>query len=275
MLKSLRYSTMTISVLLSLQPINVAVIREITSLEEVVTHLREKQDDAAAKPLCLLDVDFTVTRPADPATNPESVKSHSRLLVEMAKKAGLAVEEVMFATALTDQQLMEPNAKEILDRLKGLATVIGLTARYAGKIAGVDMIDLTVDRLAGFDVSFEGSSERVIFEALPEHRGSKPAMQNGIIFCNGEKDVPVTKAQVLAEYIAGSGIPYTRIFFADDTRKHLDDCEAFFAKVPGIEFHGFHYVRAVSQDQGKCTEEEFGTYVSRLISILKTRLVTE
>lgn len=268
--------SMGLVALLSFLSINTAIITEITSLQEVVVYLRTAAEEAAkvevesVKPLCALDIDFTLTRPAHPATDPQNFQTYAKLFTERINEEGFAPEEVMYATTLTDQHLMESNTKETLLELKGLATVVGLTARYAGKFAHVIMEEHTAAMLEGFETSFEGSLN-LTFDELAEHRGYKPALHKGILFCNGEKGAPVTKPEVLDAYI-NAHVPYTKIIVVDDTKKHLDDCERHFAKKPGVEFQGFHYVRATKEKPRACSEEEFLSYLEELIRFLKPDL---
>lgn len=277
LLTSFRYFSIAIISLFTLLSLNTAKITEIISLHEVADYLRVsevKVEVKTNKPLCALDIDFTVSRPTHPATDPSNFQKHVKLFMTKITEEGLNPVDVMFATTLTEQQLMEPDAKEAIKILNSLATVVGLTARYVGIFAGVDMQEHTAAMLKSFDASFEKSMD-VTFEELPEHRGYKPTLRNGILFCNGEKGAPVTKPEVLGAYIKTCGIPYAKIIVVDDTRKHLTDCESYFAEMPGVEFQGFHYVKAARDEQRDCTEEEFIAYLERLINILKPTTVEE
>lgn len=290
--KLFRYVHIAIIAMFALLSTNSAIITEINSLHEVAAYLNAAavkdgelahacvenplSEPKTLKPLCALDIDFTITRPSHPATDPSNFQKFARLFMSTISEEGLNPVDVMFATTLTEQQLMEPNTKEIIAELNSLATVIGLTARYAGEFAGVDMEEHTAAMLESFDTSMDQSiDDRTTFEELTEYRGNKPVLNKGILFCNGEKGSPVTKPEVLAAYIKTCGIPYTKIIVVDDTKKHLDDCAAYFAGMPGIEFQGFHYIRAARDEPRACTQEEFLAYLGRLIRFLKPAVAAE
>lgn len=189
LLTSFRYFSIVIMSLFTLLSLNTAKITKITSLNDVATYLHTTEAEVEIKtnkPLCALDIDFTFTRPTHPATDPLNFQKYAKLFMKRITEEGLNSLDVMVATILTKQQLMEPDAKEAIKILNSLATVVGLTARYVGIFAGVDMQEHTAAMLESFDTSFE-KSMNVTFEELQEHRGYKPTLRNGTLFCNGEK----------------------------------------------------------------------------------------
>lgn len=260
-----RYISLVI-VLLSMHSINACRFAEITSLQdEAVT----KNEVKALKPLCALDVDFTIACTTHPATDPDNFQKDARLFMKGMAEEKLNIVDSMFATEFTEQQLVEPNVKDALIEINSFATVVGLTARYSGDLGGINMEEHTLAMLESFDASFKGSTAKLIFDDMPDHWGSKPVLNNSILFCNGERDVPVKRPQVLEVYIKTNGIPYAKIIVVDDTIKHLTDCGAYFFQMPGVEFQGFHYLKAACDKQREGAEEDFIAYLDRLIGPLK------
>ena len=77
--------------------------------------------------VCGLDIDFTLTRPAHPATDPANFIKHSGVFKRMLVKYKLDISDIICATALIEQQLMEEDTAKFVDSLKKLALVLGLT----------------------------------------------------------------------------------------------------------------------------------------------------
>lgn len=263
----LRFQAVVIFILSLNASINASTV-SVSNLGEVLQYLTGDPDTT----ICGMDIDFTLTRPTSAATNPSSFAKHGRLFMQMVAEHNVAAQDVLCATAFTPQKLMEQEVSEVLREIEKLSTVVGLTARYSGEFAGVDFEKYTLDMLRGFEINFNGASgERIVFEALPEHRGNKPVFHEGVIFCNGEKGAPVTKPQVFEEYINAYAPNVKKVVIVDDTSKHLDDFQAFFeAKLPGVEFCGVHYVRAARESTEVCSEAEFIAYLDGLIRIIKT-----
>ena len=191
--------------------------------------------------------------------------------MQMIKDHQLNPQDVICATALTEQQTMERKTRSLFDVISSHATVVGLTARYSGPFAGIDFEDHTLEMSAQFGIKFNGAiGKRTVFEDLPEHRGNKPVINKGVIFCNGERGAPVTKPQVLAEYLKSYAPHTTRVVIVGDTKKHLDDFVAFFADtMPTVEFVGLHYTKAMSDAPRECDEDDFKEYVQCLINMLQ------
>lgn len=249
-------------------PVSASVI-EIKSLSDVVEHVQ--RGDPNGTVLCGFDIDFTLTRPVDPATDPANFQRHAKTFMQTLGQHKLNPQDVICATALTEQQLMESDTPALVDAIHSHATVVGLTARYSGQFAGIDFEDHTLEMLAQFGIKFNGAiGKRTVFEDLPEHRGNKPVINKGVIFCNGERGAPVTKPQVLAEYLKSYAPHTTRVVIVDDTKKHLDDFVAFFADtMPTVEFVGLHYTKAMSDAPRECDEDDFKKYVQCLINMLQ------
>lgn len=245
--------------------INASIV-EIQSLEEVLKHVNAGDPNSV---ICALDVDFTLTRPTHPATDPENIKKHGRLLMTTVGANQLELEHVLFATAYTHHGLMEETTPDTVKELRVKAKVVGLTARYSGNFLGKDLEEHTLAQLESYGISFDGDG-RTEFIELPEHRENRPVFNSGVIFCNGEKGAPVTKPQVLAKYIELAKLNVTKVMFIDDTLKHLNDSETFFKEnFPQIEFLGFHYTKATKDSQRECTPEQFTEYLQELVGLVK------
>lgn len=249
-------------------PTNANII-EISRLSDVVAHIQSNDSNEPA--VCGFDIDFTLSRPTDPATDPANFQKYAKTFMMVLKEHKVNLEDVLFATAFTEQQTMEPDTLNIFNVISGVAKTVGLTARYSGQFVGVDFEEHTLRMLDQFGIKFNGSAEsRVVFEDLPEHRENKPVFNKGIIFCNGERGAPVKKPQVFAEYMKSNKILTQRVVIIDDTRKHLEDFETFFAeKMSGINFVGLYYSKAMQDTPRDCTEDEFRAYLQRLITMLQ------
>lgn len=247
-------------------PINAGIV-EVDSLAEVVLYFQTTKPEMT---VCGLDIDFTLTRPTHPATDPGNFLKYAGVFKRMIREHALEVADVLCATALAEQQLMEANTAQLIDVIRCHASVLGLTARYSGCFAGVDFEAYTLGVLSMFGINLgDGAVGRVVLDDMPEHRGNKPVYYNGVLFCNGDRGAPVTKPQVLAAHLKSQAMDVKRIVVVDDVRKHLEDFDAFVSsEMPGVEFQGFYYLKAIHAHPRNCTEADFEGYMHQLIRIL-------
>lgn len=216
--------------------------------------------------LVILDVDYTLLQPSNPAyqhknfqLSPEFIKSCMKTLPESSKNE--------FATSIATSgggQLLEESSPAIIESFKrNGARVLVISGLLVGQWNTIpDLLDWRISTLKGVGIipstfAIEG---RVEFTDLPSYKGKYPEYKDGVILTNGEL---VKKQEVLESFFKKANWRPKKIVFIDDSRPIVEDMSQYAAK-QNISFLGYEYKGAKKAVAGPITKEQLEEEWQRL-----------
>ncbi len=195
----------------------------------------------------LVDVDYTITVPAHPATHAPNLKQHYAqfsLLTQTLNPDELEKFENLVLIQ-QPQQVIDPKVHSYLAQLK--KSQIKTTAITAMLSAGPtpdmqSMAQWRYESLKSLSIDFSDSFphvERVDFTDIPAYLAAHPQYYKGILCTNGELGQH-HKGTVLDAFLQKIDYRPKVIVMIDDRLKNLEDVQATL-KNSGIRFIGFDY----------------------------------
>ncbi len=195
----------------------------------------------------LVDVDYTITVPAHPATHAPNVKEHYTQFIKLTKDFSSDELERFENIVLVQQpqQVIDPKVQSYLAQLKkSQIKTTAITAMLCAPLAP-DMHSMTqwrYESLKSLNIDFSDSFPQVEifdFTEIPAYLTAHPQYYKGILCTNGELGQH-HKGTVLDSFLKQTGYRPKVIVMIDDKLKNLVDVQATLQNT-GIRFIGFDY----------------------------------
>lgn len=230
--------------------------------------LKEEQIDKNT--LLILDVDYTLTQPSNPAfqqanfcLNPQMVKDFVKSVPESVKS-----EFSNWIATSGEGQLLEEDVPLMIRAFKEKGgRVLIISGLLTGRWKEIpDMMDWRIRNLRrlGIETSDFGFNQPYQFKEFSSYRGEYPEIKEGVILTNGEG---VKKHQILAAFLKKVGWQPKKVIFVDDSRPLIEQM-ADSMKQQGISFIGYEYKGAKLAKPRPIAKEDF----EREWANLKSRL---
>ncbi|HEV3270400.1 MAG TPA: DUF2608 domain-containing protein [Candidatus Rhabdochlamydia sp.] len=221
--------------------------------------LREQINRADKETLLILDVDYTLTQPSNPAfqqanfyLNPQMVKDFVKSVPESIKS-----EFTSFIATSGEGQLLEEEAPSIIRTVKEKGVrILVISGILAGQWQDIpNIMDWRINNLRklGIETSRFGFDQTYQFKDFPSYRGRYPEIKEGVILTNGEG---IKKHQVLEAFFRKVEWRPKKIIFVDDSYpliEQMADC----MKQQDIYFIGYEYKRAKQAKARSISKEDF------------------
>jgi hypothetical protein len=215
------------------------MIYTIEKFEILKEHINKVDKDT----LLILDVDYTLTQPSDPAfqqgnfhLSPGFIKDFLRSIPDSIKS-----EFVSYIAISGEGQLLEEEVPSIIRALKQKGVqVLVISGILTGQLLHIpSVMDWRISNLRrlGIKTSTFGFDQSYQFKDLPSYRGEYPEIKEGVILTNGEG---VKKHQVLEAFFKKIGCRPKKVIFVDDSRPLIEQM-ADYIKQQEIPFIGYEY----------------------------------
>lgn len=218
-----------------------AEIKEIHHFSEIETAIGPLKNSD----WLLLDIDYTLTEPSDPALQMSVIKQNKLRFREELSKFNAEEKELVpvLMVTQTESQLTDPLIPKLIQKWQKQIPVLGFTALDTSVLPQIGYIPAwRTKELKNLGISFHVDAqtpfpkERVEFNTFPSFRGTFPLYEDGILYCN----VTNTKGDVLSAFLKKASQTPSKIIFVDDTLENLESVEAALANYD-IPFLGIHY----------------------------------
>lgn len=237
---------------------------------QVVENLQNVEQDVAdanSDTLVILDVDYTLLQPANPAfqqknfqLSPDFIKNTMKSLPESSKSE--------FATAIAtsgEGQLIDQSSPAMIEAFKQKgARVLVISGLLVGNWNELgDLMDWRIRTLHSLGIvpTTFGITSPWEFTDLPSYKGRYPEYKDGVILTNGEL---VKKHEVLDAFLKKISWRPKKIVFIDDSRAILDAMLEYAAEQK-IGFTGYEYKGAKKAPAGFITKEQLEAEWQRLL----------
>jgi hypothetical protein len=221
--------------------------------------LREQINSADKDTLLILDVDYTLTQPSNPAfqqanfcLNPQMVKDFVKSVPDSIKS-----EFTSFIATSGEGQLLEEEAPSMIRTVKEKgARVLVISGILTGQWQDIpNIMDWRINNLRklGIETSRFGFDQPYQFKDFPSYRGRYPEIKEGVILTNGEG---IKKHQALEAFFKKVGWRPKKIIFVDDSRPLIEQM-ADYMKQQDISFVGYEYKGAKQAKARSISKEDF------------------
>lgn len=195
----------------------------------------------------LVDVDYTITVPAHPATHAPNVKQHYTAFNQLTQTLTPDELEKFENLALVQQpqQVIDPKVQSYLAQLKkNQIKTTAITAMLCASLTPDthSMTQWRYESLRALDIDFSESFPHIDvfdFTDIPSYLAAHPQYYKGILCTNGELGQH-HKGTVLDAFLKHTGYRPKVIVMIDDRLKNLEDVQATL-QGSSIRFIGLHY----------------------------------
>jgi len=227
---------------------------------EKFDELKEQINSADKETLLILDVDYTLTQPSNPAfqkanfcLNPQMVKSFVKSVPDSIRS-----EFASFIATSGEGQLLEEEIPTMIRTVKEKgARVLVISGILTGDWQGIpDIMDWRINNLRklGIETSNFGFDQLYQFKDFPSYRNRYPEIKEGVILTNGEG---TKKHQVLEAFFKKVKWRPKKIIFVDDSRPLIEQMGDYIKQQKDISFIGYEYQGAKKAKSSFISKEEF------------------
>lgn len=251
------------------EPSKVISIQTIDTLKVVEEEVAKSDADT----LVILDVDYTLLQPSNPAFQQKNFQVSSEFIKNSMKTLPESIKNE-FSTAIAtsgEGQLLDEKSPALIEAFKQKgARVLVISGILAGKWNAIpDLMDWRIHNLKrlGITPSTFGFDKPFQFTDLPSYKGKYPEYKEGVILTNGEL---VKKQEVLDAFLKKLNWQPKKIIFIDDSRAIVEAMSQY-ASEHNLTFVGYEYKGAKQANSTPITKEHLEQEWQRL----RTGLISE
>jgi len=230
-----------------------ATITKINSFQELESYI------AGDSTLLVLDVDFTLTQPKEPAFQKPNLKKHITSFRKIMKELTPCDGDILLSLAMSkgERELIESLTPSLIKSFqdKGVK-VIALTGALTGRVGEIEHYHLWRGQmLKSFGYDFDIGLEDISFNNFEIFNDTVPLYHKGILFTNGSLG-PCSKAELLVQFLLEHSQMPKQIIFVDDSLKYLQGVEEALDNVE-VDYVGLHYLASINYSSDIVEEEYF------------------
>lgn len=182
--------------------------------------LNEYLDHVGKDTLVILDVDYTLLQPFNPAFQQGNFHLNPELIKECMKSIPDSMKSV-FTTSIAisgEGQLLEEKTPSIVKAFKQKgARILIISGILTGQLPHIpNLMDWRISHLKklGIETSTFGFDQAYQFQDLSSHQGEHPEIKEGVILTNGDQ---IKKHQVLEAFFKKIKWQPKKVIFVDDS----------------------------------------------------------